>query len=90
MIEGFEDETQPLTADEDTAAVLLGRYFHKYYVGENNAVTSHRIISGFKEIHNIKLSGARVRKIINHLRRNHIPMLVASSKGYYIENDRER
>jgi hypothetical protein len=35
-----------------------------------------------------KLTDARLRKIIHHIRiKNIIPLLIATSKGYYISND---
>jgi hypothetical protein len=38
----------------------------------------------------MKITGARLRKLINYIRRKDmIPCLVASSKGYYIATDNE-
>ena len=58
-------------------------------VGQDKAVTSAEIIRVLKaEPYNFKINGARVRKVINYIRLNGIVRnLVATSKGYYIEQD---
>ena len=86
---GFEEQTQPLTAWEqhNLLPVMLAGLRTK--VGQDNAVTSGQIIKALKaDPYNFKINGARVRKVINYIRLNGmVRNLVASSKGYYIEQD---
>jgi hypothetical protein len=86
MLPGFERETIELAADE---RLLLQGFINalKKYVGPENTVTSIQIMDRYKD-RGIKISGARVRKIISYIRDEAlIPGLVASSKGYYISKD---
>ena len=86
MIENFEHETATLTKEEIRAASIIARRIAGN-VGVKNAVTSSRIIEAMKG-QGIELTGARVRKIINYIRRNGlVKNLVASSNGYYVERD---
>lgn len=83
MINGFQNETAPLTDRElsvlpEAVAVLKTAY------GKDKAVYNDRLqrITG--------LSSARIRKLINHIRSNDlVPCLMASSKGYYIAETEE-
>ena len=79
MISGFTNETAPLSDRElealPTFVAILSRAVGKEHAVYNDALCD--LIPG--------MSGARVRKIINHIRRNDlVPCLVASSKGYYV------
>lgn len=87
MINGFERETAPL---DDFEKTLIKPFINglKTHVGKNNAVTSKKIIVGIQKNLGKKINDARVRKIINHIRREGLVRnLIASSKGYYIENN---
>jgi hypothetical protein len=87
VIDQFTTETEPLTAEEMQAARIIARKI-KGNIGENAAVTSDNIIKFMAGQYEFKLSGARLRKIINHIRRERmVTNLVASSKGYYVETD---
>lgn len=85
MITGFEELTEPLTEKEETVflpPILRGL---RAKIGREKAVTNKAIITGLKVNLGIKISEARVRKIINHIRCNDlVPCLVATSEGYYI------
>ena len=89
---GFEEQTQPLTAWEqhNLLPVMLAGLRTK--VGQDNAVTSGQIIKALKaEPFNFKVNGPRVRKVINYIRLNGLVRnLVATSKGYYIEQLKAR
>jgi hypothetical protein len=91
-INGFEDETSPLNQDEIKWLAVVGHVL-KNRVGEKNAITADEIATGlvkhFRPLYpKIKVGGARIRKIINHIRINRmITDLVATSKGYYREPD---
>lgn len=88
MITGFEKHTARLTDDE----MKLVRGFTialERRVGKKNAVTSSYIIKEYKK-QGVKISGPRVRKIINYIRMNNlVPGLIASSQGYYVTDDPE-
>jgi len=87
MIKGFEKETEVLNEYELNMLlpVLLRHLPEK--IGPDKSVTSNKIIEGLKAL-GLKINGARLRKLINHIRtHNLIPLLIASSKGYYISND---
>ena len=91
MITGFEELTEPLTEKEETVflpPILQGL---RAKIGREKAVTNKSIIQGLKVNRGIRISEARVRKIINHIRCNDlVPCLVATSDGYYIaESEQE-
>lgn len=87
MINGFEEQTHELTEYELTLVPLFVRGF-SCKIGKANAVTSDAIIARMRPQH--KLSGARVRKIVNYLRvQGILPNLMACSAGYYLTNDPE-
>ena len=88
MIEGWETETDRLTKEEEALvpSMCVGL---RLRVGSAKAVTATEITQGYST-RGQKMSGARVRKLINHIRRHGlVPNLVASSRGYYIATDDE-
>ena len=89
----FEEQTAPLTEWEKNTLLPLMVKGLKTKLGKDNAVTSKQIIASLSQpLYDMggKLSGARIRKVINHIRLNGLVRnLVASSKGYYIENNSE-
>lgn len=85
MITNFEHETRLLTKQEKKEHLprMLNSFSNK--IGKQNAITSTQIIEGFKKHTKLKMSGTRVRKLINHIRcKNLIPCLVGTSKGYWV------
>lgn len=88
MINGFSKETADVTPKEMVVAKYISMRI-KNNIGVKNAVTSSKMIKDIQFNLKIKLSGSRIRKIINHIRRNKMVegCLVATSKGYYIETD---
>lgn len=90
VINGFDAETAPLTVDEFAICTYMVSRLQKN-TGAANAATSSKIIAGVKAALGVKFTGARLRKIVNHIRRNDLlPGLVASSKGYYVETEAEK
>ena len=85
MIQGFEELTEPISereAAEFLPPILEGL---KTKVGRQKAVTNKAIVAGLRQNRGIRISEARVRTIINHIRCNDlVPCLVATSEGYYI------
>lgn len=87
MIQGFEEQTAPLTEYERTTLLPMLVKCIERRKGADMAVTNTRIVKAFRE-HGYTLSEARVRKLVNHIRINGlVPRLVASSRGYYVTDD---
>lgn len=94
MIPGFEEQTKPLTPEEDAMLpfLILGFKAHR---GEANAIKTKDIIAGMRKVgaekkikYMDKFTGDRLRKMVNHIRRHgYIKELVSTSKGYWVETD---
>lgn len=98
MITDFEEYTAPLNDIELHAAQIIARCLNISHIGKEKAVTAQHICNSLAqydmEFRDAKgrpyLNGARIRKIVNHLRMTGTcPTLLASSKGYYISTNRE-
>ncbi len=83
MIKGFEDITYELTSEELVIAdVIKERLLQN--IGREMIVSNTRICKVLKA-KGYKVTGPRVRKILNYLRTSdRIKMLIANQKGYYI------
>lgn len=84
----FEQETSKLSEYEmdELMPVMVKCLQNK--VGKENAVTNCYMVEKMQE-YGYKISEARVRKIINYIRiHGLIDRLMASSKGYYITEDK--
>ena len=91
MIQGFQEQTEPLTEyEEQTLLPQLVRGL-RTKVGKAMSVTNKAIIDGMNRNLGLKITDARVRKLINHIRTNDlVPCLIATSNGYYIaESEQE-
>ena len=87
MIEGFETQTKKLNDYEKNVLLPIMVKCLKRKVGKENAITNAVMCEKMNE-RGYKISEARVRKIINHIRTNFlVPRLKASSCGYYVTND---
>lgn len=85
MITGFEEQTKPLTDNEREVFLPLIIEGIRVRHGKENAITNKEIVSRLRERRGVKMSEARVRKIVNHIRCNDlVPCLIATSDGYYI------
>ena len=98
MLFGFEQETAPLNEVENKAAQIIAYCLQRGHIGSERAVTAQHICNSLAnqdamfrtEKGSPYLNGARIRKIINFIRTNGMcPHLIASSKGYYISNNRD-
>jgi len=88
MLQGFEIETQPLTEYERNALLPVIVNALKLKLGKDKAVKNSEIVTGMKAW-GYKITEARVRKIINHIRTNGLVSgLMATSNGYYIATHR--
>tara|TARA_R100001463_G_scaffold11977_5_gene33136 strand:+ start:5322 stop:5684 length:363 start_codon:yes stop_codon:yes gene_type:complete len=89
MINGFEKETEPLSADELKALPILIEGFKKLK-GKDLAMTAKRISASMKKHHFMIIDGARIRKLVNYIRTNDkVPFLMATSRGYYVAESQE-
>lgn len=86
MIKGFERETYELTSYEErmVPAMVLGL---QTKIGVENAITNQAMAEGMSKM-GYKSSSPRIRKLIHFIRvKKLVRNLVATSKGYYIENE---
>lgn len=87
MIDRFPEQTAPLSQFEEEVLLpavteILGTRF-----GRKNQISNAEIRRTLNEWH-IASSGPRIRKVINHIRRNGIiKFLLAGRHGYYIAED---
>lgn len=88
MLQGFEEYTAPLTDYERDE--LLPRVVHYLSLcnGSENARKNRDIVRNLRYYGCKGVGGARVRKIINHIRIHALVQgLVASGRGYYVTED---
>ena len=89
MITNFEKETHELNDYEHDVLLPLLVKGLRTKVGKQNAVTNKQICKALKE-QGYKLNDARVRKLVQYIRVNHIvPLVIATSKGYYIATSKD-
>ena len=89
MINGFIPQTEPLTDYERNTLLPVIASGLRNKVGEAKAITNSAITSAMKGA-GYRLTEARVRKIINHIRTTGmVKWLIATSKGYYIATSRQ-
>lgn len=91
MIDGFEEQTHELTEFERNEIVpIVSRAITRFNVGKINATTNKEIRKNLLTFFNHTVSDPRMRKVIHYIRVGKIVSnLVASSNGYYVENDVE-
>lgn len=89
MLQGWERETHDFTEFEyETILPIIIKGLSKK-IGKENAVTNIKMVSALSE-RGIRTSEPRIRKIINFIRQKGIIRnLIASNKGYWIENSLE-
>lgn len=88
LLKGFDKETAPLTDYEERTLLPVMVRSLAVKKGRASAVTSSYICDRLKA-KGYDINGARVRKLINHIRVNGlVPRLIATSDGYYIASDR--
>lgn len=90
MVTNFEEYTAPLTDDEKTLCRYLMAGFERRTI--KNPIVSRDIMAGVNcrlgeyGVKN-KLTEARLRKIVNHIRVNALQPLMATTRGYYLSDD---
>ena len=91
-ITNFEEYTHELSAEEMEILPIVIHGFRQYK--KNNPIKSELIVTrmndylknnGFK----IKMSGPRLRKMVNYIRSNSLIPLIATSHGYFTSDCKE-
>lgn len=89
MINGFEEQTSPLSEYERDVLLPLVVRGLRLKVGRENAVTNKEMCAGLGR-HGYEVSGARIRKLIHHIRTEGLVIgLVATSGGYYVATEKD-
>lgn len=84
MINGFDEETAPLT-EKEAALLPFVIALLETHKGKEKAITSKTISYNILVQKYEKVDGPRIRKIINHIRQNGlVSCLIATSAGYYV------
>jgi len=90
MIYGFKKETEQLSEYEQNVVLPVIVKGLQTKIGKENAITNTQMIKGLQKYGYKKISEPRIRKIINFIRiQGLIINLIASNKGYWIEQDIE-
>lgn len=88
MITGFGEITCELTEYEKTNLLPKIVEILNRAIGKSHAVTNNQIISALQN-EGFKTTSPRIRKIIHEIRVNNIVKgILATSKGYFISNNR--
>ena len=84
MLNGFCNETKPLTEyEERTLLPVMVKCLSKH-IGEEKAITNKKMCEALQES-DYEVGEARIRKLINYIRINGlVDYLVANSKGYFV------
>lgn len=84
MINGHEEETQELSAEEILLATNLIPSFKNRT--KENPIKAKDIVSGVNKAYDLKtkFTDVRLRKIINYYRVNAIIPIISTSKGYFV------
>lgn len=86
MITNFEEITSELTARElELLPIIIQGLSTKT---KSNPIKEPEIVSKMRNS-GYKLSGERLRKIINHIRCHGLLPVIGTSKGYYVSYDKD-
>jgi len=89
MITNFEDQTHELTPYEREELLPVIAKALSTKIGKAKAVTNKVMVDGLYTNRGLKTTGPRMRKIIHEIRiTGAVPRLMATSKGYYVSNDK--
>lgn len=93
MIDNFEDVTYELTEEEMKLLPIIKKGF-EFHIGKAKLIKGATIVEKIndkaKEYDlSSQFSEVRLRKIVNYIRINSILPLIATSKGYYVSNDKQ-
>lgn len=86
MLKNFEKITVELTSQELEYVEFLGQWFMANK-GKRNTVKNLDIAKLIKNRFEKKIADSRVRKVVQFLRTNGLPSLIATSNGYFYSDD---
>ena len=86
MLKNFEKITIELTSQELEYVEFLGQWF-MHNKGKENTVKNADIARLIKNRFEKKIVESRVRKVVQFLRTNGLPNLIATSNGYFYSDD---
>lgn len=87
MIKNFEEITVELSENEKLILPQIIKGFSNYT--KRNPIKEPEIVKRFNErSESLKISGVRLRKLVNYIRSNGLLPLIATSKGYYVSYDK--
>ena len=86
MLKNFESVTHELNSFELECVEFLGQWFMAN-MGKKNAVKNADIAKMIEKKFDKKIHDSRVRKVVQALRTNGLPNLIASGKGYFYTED---
>jgi len=86
MLKNFESVTHELNQFELECVEFLGQWFMAN-MGKKNAVKNADIAKMIEKKFDKKIHDSRVRKVVQALRTNGLPNLIASGKGYFYTED---
>lgn len=92
MIQNFEEITQTLTPEERKLIPLIIQGMEKYT--KKNPIKEPQIIKSLNErLSSLglskKVTGARLRKLVNFIRRHGLAPIISTSRGYYTSWDKQ-
>jgi len=88
MLTNFTHITHELTPDEMLILPKVIEGFNSHVKG--NPIKEPEIVQAWNSRgYKVKLTGARLRKLVNHIRTNGMLPLIATSQGYYVSHDKE-
>jgi hypothetical protein len=91
-VTNFEEFTHELTSEEMEILPIVVHGFRNYK--KTNPIKSELIVIRLNEYllvrgYKIKMTGVRLRKIVNYIRTNGIIPLIATSNGYFTSDCKE-
>jgi len=89
MITNFEPQTYELNEYEHNYLLPTIADGLSTKIGKEKAITNKAICKALKD-KGYKISDTRLRKVVHYIRiKNFVPLLIATSKGYYVATERE-
>ena len=89
MITNFERETHELNGYELNKLLPIIVQGLSTKIGKEKAITNKAICKALKE-QGYKISDTRLRKVVHYIRiKNFVPLLIATSKGYYVATEKQ-
>ena len=89
MITTFEPQTYELNEYEHNFLLPTITHGLSTKIGKEKAITNKAICKALKE-QGYKISDTRLRKVVHYIRiKNFVPLLIATSKGYYVATEKQ-